>query len=75
MFCHFNKWNTCILPARAAIISAITPLLEGMRTLHTLWVEDEILYRIRDVLVVGTVVILNIQTNQHNMSYWTNYWI
>lgn len=37
--------------SRAAILSAITPLLEGLRTLHTLWVKDEILYRIRDVLV------------------------
>ncbi|KAL4240260.1 hypothetical protein ACF0H5_001054 [Mactra antiquata] len=37
--------------SRAAVISAITPLLVGLNSLYTMWSEDEIKFRIRDILV------------------------
>lgn len=37
--------------SRAAVISSITPMLEGLKTLHTSWVKEEIVFRVREVLV------------------------
>lgn len=37
---------------QAATIKSITPLLEGLGTLWTLWTDDEIKYRVREILVL-----------------------
>ncbi|KAJ8318531.1 hypothetical protein KUTeg_003622 [Tegillarca granosa] len=37
--------------SRSAIFASITPLLEGLKTLWELWSEDEIKYRIRDIML------------------------
>lgn len=37
--------------SRAAAIASITPMLVGLKTLHSLWVEEEIIHRLREILL------------------------
>ncbi|KAK6989115.1 hypothetical protein BgiMline_012313, partial [Biomphalaria glabrata] len=40
------------IETRAATIKAITPLLNGLESLWSLWTEDEIKYRVREILLL-----------------------
>lgn len=38
------------IQSRALVIASVTPLLTGLKTLHTMWGDEEIKYRIREVV-------------------------
>lgn len=37
--------------SRATVLATITPLLDGLKTLHSMWVEEEIIHRLRQILL------------------------
>ena len=48
IFSHFD----CLF-YREANFKSITPLLEGLQTLWEVWNDEEITYRVRDILIVS----------------------
>ena len=47
---------------RTSVIASVTPLLTGLKSLWQDWTKEEIKFRIREVLLVRTVFILEIIT-------------
>ncbi|XP_052782246.1 uncharacterized protein LOC128218580 [Mya arenaria] len=60
--------------SRASVINSISPLLEGLKTLHSLWSEDEVIFRLREILVLlekrGLLDLLGIRKTVGTKDLW-----
>ncbi|XP_052267162.1 uncharacterized protein LOC127868976 isoform X2 [Dreissena polymorpha] len=60
--------------ARAAVIKSITPLLDGVLTLYTLWNEEELVFRLREILLLlgkrGLLDLLGIRKTVGTKDIW-----
>ncbi|KAK3588530.1 hypothetical protein CHS0354_014241 [Potamilus streckersoni] len=60
--------------SRAAILSSISPLLEGLETLHEIWSEDEIKFRVREIMQMlgkrGLLDLLGIRKTVGTKDLW-----
>lgn len=60
--------------SRVAVIASIGPLLEGLQSLYTLWQKDEVLFRVREILVLlgkrGLLDLLGIRKTVGTKDLW-----